>query len=147
MRPGVGGKLVALSVGTLDRGCVLGSGVDLALVDVVASDEEGGLSVVGLEYVQNVVGVLLLWAIVVSDGYRARGRALVDTSTSVLNISDLRTGNGGSVVSGRSLVLGASRTELVLATGGVAVVLVIVSIYSYLSYWILRTYASVTAPS
>jgi hypothetical protein len=63
--PGVRCDLVTLSVHALDSSGVFGGDVDLTLVDVVASDEESGLSAVGLEDVHDVLGVLLLWAIIV----------------------------------------------------------------------------------
>lgn len=57
VRPRVRGELVARGVhpaqdGRVARGLV----VDLALAEVVARDEEGGLDVVGVEHVEDVVG-------------------------------------------------------------------------------------------
>jgi hypothetical protein len=91
--PGVGSDVVTLRVHALDDAGELRSGVDFTLVDVVASDEESGLSVVGLEDVKNVGGVVLLWAIVICQSNCAGGDAVVDTSAAILNGANLGAGN------------------------------------------------------
>jgi hypothetical protein len=101
----------------------------LALVDVVASDEEGGLSVVALEDVQDVGGKGRLWAIVVGESNGARVDTVVDTSATVLDVAKLGASNRRGVGAGRGLVLGASRAELVVAAGRVAVVVTGTAVY------------------
>jgi hypothetical protein len=113
---------VAFGVHALDDTDELRSGVDLTLVDVVATDEESSLSVVGLEDVEDVSGVVLLWAIVVGQSNCARGNTVVDTSATVLNGTDLSTGNGRGVGTSGGNVLRAAGTVLVVATRRVAVI-------------------------
>jgi hypothetical protein len=129
MRPGVGRNLVTLGVHALDNTDKLSGGVDFTLVDVVARDEESGLSVVCLENIQNVRSESLLWAIVVGQSNRTGGDAVVDTSTTILNGANLGTGDGRGVGASRSDVLGATRAVLVVATRGVAVVVVSAAVY------------------
>jgi hypothetical protein len=122
--PGVGSKLVALGIHALEDINELRGDVDLALVDVVASDEESGLCIVLLHQVQDVCSVHLLWAVIVGQSNRARCDTVVDTITTVLNGSDLGTRNGRSVGSRRNGVLGTSGTILVVTARGVAEVVV-----------------------
>ena len=121
--PGVRCDLVTLSVHALNSSGVFGGDVDLALVDVVASDEESGLSAVGLEDIHDVLGVLLLWAIVIGQSNCARGDTVVDTSATVFDVADLSTGNGRSVGTTWGYVLRAARAVLVVTSRGVAVVI------------------------
>lgn len=93
MSPGVGSDMMTLRVHALDDAGELRSRVDFSLVDVVASDEESRLSIVGLEDVKNVGGVVLLWAIIVGQSNCARGDAIVDTGATVLNRANLGAGN------------------------------------------------------
>ena len=130
--PGVRCDLVTLSLHALDSSGVLGGDVDLTLVDVVASDEESGLSAVGLEDIHDVLGVLLLWAIVVGQSNCARGDAVVDTSATVLDVADLGTGDGRSVGTTWGDVLRAARTVLVVTSRGVAVVILGTAVYELL---------------
>jgi hypothetical protein len=122
MRPRMAGDLMAFSVHTLDGGHVGWGGVDLALVDVGASDEECSLSAILLEEIQDMVSVVLVRAVVECKGNGAGLLARVDTGSSVRNRADLSTGNRGRVGSGWRLVLGAGRAEFVLAAGRVAVI-------------------------
>ena len=122
MGPGVGCDLVALAVHALNDTDELISGVDFALVDVVASDEESGLGIVCLENIENVRSVSLLWAIVVGQGNCAGSNAVVDTSATVGNGANLGTGNSRGVGARGGDVLRATRTVLVVATRRVAVV-------------------------
>lgn len=93
VRPGVGSDVVTLRVHALDDAGELRGGVDFTLVDVVARDEESSLSVVSLEDVKNMGGVVLLWAIVVGQSDCAGGDAVVDTSATVLDGADLGASN------------------------------------------------------
>jgi hypothetical protein len=104
----------------------------LTLVDVVASDEESGLSAVGLEDIHDVLGVLLLWAIIVGQSNCARGNAVVDTSATVCDVADLSTGDGRSVGTTWGNVLRAARTVLVVTSRGVAVVILGTAVYKSL---------------
>jgi hypothetical protein len=83
--PGVGSKLVTLGVHTLEDTGEFRSDVDLALVDVVTSDEESGLSVVLLHQVEDVRSEDLLWAIIVGQSNRTRCDTAVDAVASILN--------------------------------------------------------------
>lgn len=130
--PGVRCDLVTLGVHALDSSGVLGGDVDLTLVDVVASDEESGLSAVGLEDIHDVLGVLLLWAIIVGQSNCARGNAVVDTSATVCDVADLSTGDGRSVGTTWGNVLRAARTVLVVTSRGVAVVILGTAVYKSL---------------
>lgn len=124
MSPGVGRELMTLSIHALEYIDELWGGVNLALVDVVASDEEGSLCVVLLHQVKDVRGVDLLWAIIVGQSNCARLDAAIDTLATVLNGAKLGTGNGGSVGSSRSDVLWATRAICIVAARGVAKIVI-----------------------
>ena len=62
---------MAGSIHALEDSDEFWSSIDLALVDIVASDEEGGLGVVRIQNIKNVVGVRLLWAVIVGKCDRA----------------------------------------------------------------------------
>ena len=123
MGPGVGSKLVALRVHALEDTAELRSDVNLSLVDVVSSDEESSLGVVGSHNIEDVAGEDFLWAIVVGDGNCAGCGATVNTSATVLDIADLGTGDGRSVGTTWGGVLGAARAVLVVASRRVTVVI------------------------
>ena len=133
MGPCVGCELVTLGVHALDGGHVSRGRVDLTLVDVGTGDEEGSLAAILLEEVQDVISVVLDWAVVEGESDGAGLLARVDTSPSICHRADLGTGNGRGVGSGRSLVLGAGRAELVLAAGRVAVIARVAAPYSLLA--------------
>jgi hypothetical protein len=122
MCPGVGSKLVALRVHTLEDIAELRSNVNLSLVDVVSSDEESRLSIVRGHDIEDVAGENPLWAIVVGDGDCARCGATVDTSATILDVTDLSTSNGGGVGTTWGGVLRAAGAVLVVASRRVAVV-------------------------
>ena len=121
--PGVRGKLVAFGIHALDDFDELRGKIDLSLVDVVSSDEESSLGVVGSHDIKDVAGENLLWAVIVGDSNRSWGSATVDAVASVLDISKLGASDRGSVGTARSLVLWAARAVLVIAARGVAVVI------------------------
>jgi hypothetical protein len=114
---------VTFRVHALDNTDELRSGVDFTLVDVVTRDEESSLGVVCLEDIENVGGVVLLWAIVVGQGNCTRGDTVVDTSATVLYGTNLGTSDARSVGTSGGDVLGAARAVLVVATRRVAVVI------------------------
>lgn len=130
--PCVGGKLVALRVHTLENIDKVGGDVDLALVDVVASDEEGSLCVVLLEKVQDVRCEGLLGAVIVCESDSTWLNTAVDSRTAICNVANLSAGNGRSVGASRCLVLRAAWAVLVVAAWGVAEVVLSSTVY-YLS--------------
>jgi hypothetical protein len=85
MGPGMRGQLVALGVHALEDIDKLLGDVDLTLVDIVTSDEERGMGVVGLHDIENVAGEILLWAIVVGDRNSSWGYAGVDAVATILD--------------------------------------------------------------
>jgi len=121
--PGVGCDVVALRLHALDNAGELRGGVDLALVDVVAGDEESSLSVVCLEDIKDVSGVVLLWAIVVGQSNCARGDTVVDTRATVRNGANLGAGNRRGVCTSGGDVLRATGAVRVVAARGVAVII------------------------
>jgi hypothetical protein len=109
MRPGMTGDLVTLCVHVGDNASpVL---VDRALTKVVASDEESGLPVVGLELVQDLLSVDV-GAIIVGNSNSFGLQASTDTNASVLDASELRTVVVRSGSSVRSLVRVAPWTKV-----------------------------------
>lgn len=131
--PGVGSDVVALGIHALDDTGKLRGGVDFTLVDVVASDEECSLSVVCLEDIEDVSGVVLLWAIVVGQSDCARLDAVVYTSTTVRNGANLGAGNRRGAGTSGCDVLGAARAVLVVTARGVAVVVLCTAVCSCVS--------------
>jgi hypothetical protein len=83
--PGMRSELVTLLVHALEDIGELGGNVDLALVDVVTSDEECGLCIVLLHQIQDMGGENLLWAVVVGQGHRAGSDTVVDTIASIFD--------------------------------------------------------------
>jgi len=118
--PGVGRDLVARGVHALDDINILLGDVDLALVDVVASDEKGSLSVVAVQNVQDVFRQNRLWAIVVSERNGTSLDAVVDTSAAIGNRANLGTVHGRSVGTSWSHVVRTARAIGILASWGVA---------------------------
>jgi hypothetical protein len=94
MGPGVGGDLMALGVHALNDINVLLGQINLAFVDVVASDEESSLCVVGLHEIQDMGSESLLWAIIVRQGNGSSCDAAVDTRATVRDGANLGAGNG-----------------------------------------------------
>ena len=94
MGPGVGSDLMTLCIRPLDGSGMGRSDVNLALVDVVAGDKEGSLSVIGLEDVKNVIRVILDRAIVVCDGNVAFPDTFVDALSAIENGPNLGAGHG-----------------------------------------------------
>lgn len=85
MGPGMRSELVTFLVHALKNIGELGGNVDLTLVDVVTSDEKRSLCVVLLHQVQDMGCENLLWAVVVSQGYRAGSDTVVDTIASIFD--------------------------------------------------------------
>jgi hypothetical protein len=129
MSPCVGRELMALGVHALEHGSELGGDVNLALVDVVASDEEGGLCVVLLHKIQDVGSEDFLRTIIVGESNGTGGDTVVDTVATVCNGAKLGAGDGGRVGSSRCDVLWASGSMGVVAAGGVAEVIVSAAVY------------------
>lgn len=116
--PSVGSNLVTLGYHALNNGApVL---VNSTLANVDTSDKEGGLETGGGKLVKNPVGVDV-WAVIVGNSYSSGLAALVDTSTTVLNVSLLRTSIVASAGSNRSLVGITTRTEVEQAVRRIAV--------------------------
>jgi hypothetical protein len=113
---------VAFSIHALDGGNVGWCGIDLALIDVGTSDEESRLSTILLEKVENMVCVVLVWAIVECQGDGASLLTRINASSSIGDRADLGTGDSGCARASRAFVLSAARAKLVLATRRVAVV-------------------------
>jgi hypothetical protein len=131
VRPGVGSDLVAFGVHALDHVNVLLGQVDLALVDVVASDEEGRLGIVGLHEVQDVGSEDFLWAVIVGQGNGARRFAVINTGTTIRDRSDLGAGDRRGVGASRNGIVRAARTVSVVATRSVAVIAISTTVWSY----------------
>jgi hypothetical protein len=85
MSPGVGCNLVTFCCHSLDGGLIACSCIDLSLIDVVASNEEGRLCVVRLEEVQDMVGIIGEWAVIVCDSDSATSETIVDSSAAIWN--------------------------------------------------------------
>lgn len=122
MGPGVRSNLMALGVHTLDNIHKLCGGIDLALVDVVASDEESSLGVVGSHQIQDVGGEDLLRTVIVGNGYGSWRNAVVDTVTAILNGAKFGASDSRGVGATGSDVLWARWAMGVVTTRGVAVV-------------------------
>ena len=122
MGPGVGSDLVTIGSHPLDGGRVAGSHIDLSLSDVVASNKEGRLCIVRLENVQNVVGIVGDWAVIICNSDCSRGNTFVDSVATIRNRSKLRAGHSARVGSRRCHILRASRAIFVVATRGVAII-------------------------
>lgn len=91
MGPGVRGDLVTFRVHTLDNVVVLD--IELPLVDVVPGDKERCFGVMTLEQVQNMLGKLLLWAVVEGESNDSRLRTSEDTGSAICDIAPLVTRN------------------------------------------------------
>lgn len=120
--PGVRGNLVALGVHTLDDGDEFRSNVNLALVDVVSSNEKGSLGIVGSHDIQNVASENLLWAIVVGEGNGSWLGTAVDAIAAIVDVAELGAGDRRGVCASRGDVLWAGGAMLIVATRGEAVV-------------------------
>jgi hypothetical protein len=108
----VAGNLVAIRVHVGNNASpVL---VDRALAEIVASDEESGLRIVGLELVQHLLSVDV-GTVIVGNGNSLRLQASADTDTSILDASELATIVVGSRSSVRGLVRVTSWTKVDLA--------------------------------
>jgi hypothetical protein len=130
MSPGVGSKLVTFRVHALEDIAELRGDVNLSLVDVVSSDEESSLCVVRSHDIENVAGEDLLWAIVVGNGNRTWCGTTVDTSTTVLDVTELGTSDRRGVGTTWSCVLRAARAVRVVASGRVTVVVLSTTVAS-----------------
>jgi hypothetical protein len=122
MGPGVRGDLVALSVHTLDNLDVFRGEIDLALSNVVTSDEKGGFGVVGSHDIKDVASENLLGAVIIGDSNGSWLGAAVDAVPTIVDIAVFGTGNGRGVGAGWRLVLWASRAMLIVTTWGVTVI-------------------------
>jgi hypothetical protein len=114
MRPSVGSNLVTFRVYTFDNICMLD--INLALVDVGSSHEEGGLGVVALQEVKDVIGEGCLGTIIVRKSHSARCFTLKDAITAIWDRANLVTRNRRGVRAGRGVVFRASRTILVITS-------------------------------
>ena len=115
-------ELMAFIIGTLDNGRPpIGGIVDLAFSIVVSSHEKGGLGIVLLEDVENIVGINV-WPVIVSQGNCARDGTVINACTTVRDGSVLWTSNGRCVATMRDCVIIASRTVVVLTTRGSTIV-------------------------
>jgi hypothetical protein len=93
--------------------------IDLALVDVVSSNEKGGFAAVRLENVQDVSGVVGKWAIIISDSNGAGFDAVINASSSIRNRAENRASYSRGVGARRYGVIRATWTILIIASGRV----------------------------
>jgi hypothetical protein len=129
MGPCVGRELMALGVHALEHGRELWGDINLALVDVVASDEESGLCVVLFHEVQDVGSKDLLWTVIVGESNSSGCNAVVNTLAAVGNVSKLGASNGGCVCSSRCNVLWASWSVGIVAARGVTEIVISAAVY------------------
>jgi hypothetical protein len=116
MRPSVGCNLMSFVVCSLDRRSPREGGViDLSLSIVVASNEEGGFGIVLLQYIQDMLGVDV-WTVIISNGNGSSHCAIIDTSSTIQNFTELGSRNSRSASSGWDLVIVTSRSEVELAS-------------------------------
>ena len=109
MRPSVGCNLMSFVVCSLDRRSPGKSGVvNFSLSIVVTSDEEGGFGIVLLQDIQNMLGVDV-WAVIISNSNGSSYCAVVDTGSTIQNITELRSRNSRSASAGWNRVIIASR--------------------------------------
>jgi hypothetical protein len=101
---------------SLDRRSPRKSGViNFSLSIVVASDEEGGLGIVLLQYIKDMLGVDV-WTVIISDGNGSSHRAIIDTGSTIQNFTELGSRNSRSASAGWDLVIVTSRSEVELAS-------------------------------
>lgn len=67
--------------------------INLALVDVVSSHEEGGLGVVALQEVKDVIGECCLGTIIVRESHSARCFTMKNAITAIWDRANLVTRN------------------------------------------------------
>jgi len=116
MSPSMRCDLMSLGVCSLDGRSPRKSGiVDLPLSVVVSSDEEGCLSIVLLQYVQDMLGIDVR-AVIVSNGNGSSHCAVVDTSSTIKDITELGSRNSRSTGTRWNLVVVASRCEVELTS-------------------------------
>jgi hypothetical protein len=116
MRPSVGCNLMSFVVCSLDRRSPRKSSiVNFSLSIVVASNEEGGFSVVLLQYIQDMLGVDV-WTVIISNGNGSSHCAIVDTSSTIQDFTELRSRNSRSASAGWDLVVVTSRSKVELAS-------------------------------
>lgn len=122
MGPGVRGDLMAFSLHALDDRDEFGSSIDLSLVDIVATDEEGCLCIVGFEDVQDMRSEGWVRSVIVGDGHGSWDGALINSSSSILNGTKLWSSNIGGAGSSRGYIFRAGRAIGVHASRRVAVI-------------------------
>lgn len=132
MSPGVRSELVAFSVHTLDDLGEFRGDINLALADVVTSNEKGSFGVVGSHDIKNVTSENLLRAVIVGESNGSWFGAAVDTVATKLDVSRLSTGNRGGAGAGWCHVLWASWAMLVVTAGREAVVAIISAVWNSL---------------
>lgn len=116
MSPSMGCNLMSLVVCSLDGRSPRKSGiVDLSLTVIVASNEESCLSIVLLQYVQDMLGVDVR-AVIVSNGNGTSHCAIVDTSSTIQDVTKLGSRNGRSASARWDFVVVASRCEVELTS-------------------------------
>jgi len=116
MSPSMGCNLMSLVVCSLDGRSPRKSGIiNLSFSVVVASDEESCLSIVLLQYVQDMLGIDVR-AVIVSNGNGSSHCAIVDTSSTIQDVTKLGSRNGRSTGTRWDLVVVASRCEVELTT-------------------------------
>jgi hypothetical protein len=116
MCPSVGCNLMSFVVCSLNCRSPGKSGVvNFSFAVVVASDEEGSFGIVLLQHIQNVLGVNV-WAVIISNGNGSSHCAIVDTSSTIQDLTELRSGDSGSASARRDLVVITSRCEVELTS-------------------------------
>lgn len=116
MSPSVRCNLMSLVVCTFDRRSPRKSGiVNFSFAVVVASDEKGCLGIVLLQYIQDMLGVDV-WTVIVSNGNGSSHCAVVNASSTIQDIAELRSCNSGSTSARWNLVVVASRCVVELTS-------------------------------
>lgn len=119
MRPCVGRNLMSLCIHPLNYVNEFLSLVNLSLGVVVAGDEEGGLSIVLLEKIEDMCSGVLHRSVIIGDSHVAwvftGPKSTIDTGTSIGYRTNLCSRDGLGALALRLLVFRAARTVFVLA--------------------------------
>lgn len=94
--------------------------VDLALINTVTGNEEGGFCIMALEKIKNMASESLVRAIIIGESNSSRCDTSKDTSATVWDGANFGTRNRRGVGTAGRFVLGAARAILELASRRVA---------------------------
>ena len=116
MSPGVRRNLMSFIICSFDsRGPRKSGVVNLSLTVVVTRDEKGGFGIVLLQHVQDMLGVDVR-TVIVSNGNGSSHCAIIDSSSTIQNITELGSRNSRSASARWNLVVVASRCEVELTS-------------------------------